>query len=64
MFLRLGNGLALAKRLREFTLTKAVCELIDFDFEPHLINLGGADYPHLTKLVLQGKPLTLTDHDI
>ncbi len=56
--------MALAKRLREFTLTKAVCELIDFEFEPHLINLGGADYPNLTKIVLQGKPLLLTDHDI
>ena len=47
-------GLTLAKRLREFTMTKSVCELIDFDFEPILINLGGTSFLYLDKLILQG----------
>ena len=45
----------MAKRLREFRLSASVCELIDFDFEPHLMSLGGSHFSNLNKIVLQGK---------
>ena len=48
------NGLFLATRLQEFILTKSVCELIDFDFDPVLTKLGGSNYMSINKLVLQG----------
>ena len=48
------SGLSGANRLREFQITKTVCELIDFDFEPTLINLGGPCYPNLSKIAIQG----------
>ena len=50
-----GNGLFLAKKLQEFILTKSVCELIDFDFDPVLTNLGGSDFADIEKVVIQGK---------
>ena len=56
------SGLSGANRLREFQITKTVCELIDFDFEPTLINLGGPCYPNLSKIVIQGN--TDQYHDI
>ena len=52
--LNICSGLKGANRLREFQITKTVCELIDFDFEPTLINLGGPCYPNLSKIVIQG----------
>ena len=48
------NGLFLANKLQEFVLTKSVCELIDFDFDAVLTNLGGSDFADIEKLVIQG----------
>ena len=57
------NGLFLAKKLQEFVLTKSVCELIDFDFDPVLTNLGGSGFVDIDKLVIQGMNFNnLHDH--
>ena len=59
---RADNGLFSAMRLQEFVLTKPVCELIDFDFDPVLIKLSSIDYPDICKLVLQGIDLNFSCH--
>ena len=51
-----------AMRLQEFVLTKPVCELIDFEFDPVLIKLSSLDYPDICKLVLQGTDLNFSRH--
>ena len=62
-FFSKGNGLFLAKKLQEFVLTKSVCELIDFDFDAVLTNLGGPDFADIEKLVIQGmNSFSLYDH--
>ena len=54
LYFSANPGINSAKRLKEFILTKTVCDLIDFEFEPTLLSLGGPGFPNLSKIVLQG----------